>query len=255
MAAGWGKSYDGMLLTGDPNLPDWKPSALAMPADMTLNRLQSRYQLLRSFDQQRAALEKHREVRSPLSDLEGQQAKAFDLLASQKVREAFDLSKETSETRDRYGRNLHGQAVLMARRLVEHGVPLVSVNWHNDGKNFWDTHGDNFNRLKNELIPPADMALAALLEDLQQRGMLDETLVVWVGEFGRKPEITAANAGREHWPYCYSGLMAGGGVRGGTVYGASDAKAAYPITDPVSPLDFATTIVDAFRDSCRHHVA
>ncbi len=243
---GWlGKTYDGLLLTGDPNAADWKPSALAMPADITLDRLQSRYQLLRSFDEQRAALENHRTGRSPLADLESQQAKAFDLLASQKVREAFDLSKEPGEVRDRYGRNLHGQAVLMARRLVEHGVPLVSVNWHNDGKNFWDTHGDNFNRLKNELIPPADMALSALLEDLQQRGMLDETLVVWVGEFGRKPQITAGNAGREHWPYCYSGLMAGGGIRGGTVYGASDAKAAYPITDPVSPLDFATTIVDA----------
>lgn len=243
---GWlGKSHDGLLLTGDPSLADWKPSALALPADMTLERLQSRYELLRSFDKQRRSLDNKALLQSGPLDLEGHQSKALDLLTSPRVREAFDLNREPDAIRERYGRNIHGQSVLMARRLVEHGVPLVTVNWHNDGKNFWDTHGDNFNRLKNDLIPPSDMALSALLEDLDQRGMLEETLVVWVGEFGRKPEITAANAGREHWPYCYSGLMAGGGIRGGTVYGASDAKAAYPATDPVTPLDFATTIVDA----------
>ena len=121
----------------------------------------------------------------------------------------------------------------------------MSVNWHNDGRNFWDTHGNNFNRLKDDLIPPADRALSALLEDLEARGMLDETLVVWVGEFGRKPQINPANAGREHWPFCYSGLLAGGGIRGGSVYGQSDAQAAYPIADPVTPQDFGTTIVHA----------
>jgi hypothetical protein len=243
---GWlGKSHDGLLLTGDPNSPDWKPSALALPSDMSLDRLQSRYALLRSFDQQRQARENNALHPSGFADLEGHQAKAYDLLVSSKVREAFDLSREPEAMRERYGRNIHGQSVLMARRLVEHGVPLVTVNWHNDGKNFWDTHGDNFNRLKNELIPPADMAFSALLEDLDQRGMLDETLVVWVGEFGRRPQITAANAGREHWPYCYSGVLAGGGIRGGMVHGASDANGAYPATDPVTPLDFATTIVDA----------
>jgi len=133
----------------------------------------------------------------------------------------------------------------MARRLVEQGVPLISVNWHNDGKNFWDTHGDNFNRLKNDLIPPADRALSALLTDLEERGLLDETIVAWVGEFGRKPQITANNAGREHWPFCYSGLLAGGGIRPGMVYGSSDKHAAYPASDPVTPQDFATTILHA----------
>lgn len=238
---GWlGKDHDGLLLTGDPSSPDWKPSSLALPADLSLDRLQSRFELLKQLDHQRAAIES-----SEVRDLHSHQARAYDLLVSQHVREAFDLTREPDSLRERYGRNIHGQSVLIARRLVEHGVPLVTVNWHNDGKNFWDTHGDNFNRLKNELIPPADMALSALLEDLEQRGMLQETLVVWVGEFGRRPQITAANAGREHWPYCYSGLLAGGGIRGGVVYGESDSHAAYPVSNPVSPLDFGTTIVDA----------
>jgi uncharacterized protein (DUF1501 family) len=163
--------------------------------------------------------------------LHSHQSRAMDLLSSTNVRDAFDLARESNATRDRYGRNIHGQSVLMARRLVEHGVPLVTVNWHNDGRNFWDTHGDNFNRLKNDLIPTADTALSALLEDLQQRGMLEDTLVVWVGEFGRKPQITAANAGREHWPFCYSALMAGGGVRGGPSMAKAIRK--LPIQSPI----------------------
>ncbi len=239
---GWlGPSHDGLLLSGDPNDPAWTPSGLSLPQDMTLSRLESRFQLLKLLDVQTQKL--HQAQAS--QNLQDHQRRAFELLASPRVRQAFDLASETDQTRDRYGRNIHGQCVLMARRLVENGVPLVTVNWHNDGRNFWDTHGDNFNRLKNDLIPPADQALATLLEDLQERNMLDETLVVWVGEFGRKPQITEANAGREHWPRCYSGLMAGGGISGGAIYGASDAHAAYPERDPVSPLDFATTIIHA----------
>ena len=147
--------------------------------------------------------------------------------------------------REAYGRNIHGQCVLLARRLIEQGVNLVCVNWHNDNKAFWDTHGNNFNRLKNDLIPPADRALAALLTDLSARGLLEDTIVAWVGEFGRRPEITAANAGREHWPFCYSGLLAGGGIAGGAVYGASDRHAAYPAMNPVTPHDFAATLLHA----------
>ena len=245
---GWlGSRHDGLLLTGDPNAKDWKPGSLSLPADMTLERMQSRYDLLRTLESQRSA--SHASTLLQAGGASGQlhdhQSRAIESITSPQVRNAFDLSREPDKIRDDYGRNIHGQSVLMARRLVEHGVPLVTVNWHNDGRNFWDTHGDNFNRLKNDLIPPADMALSALLEDLQQRGMLDETLVVWVGEFGRKPQITPANAGREHWPFCYSGLMAGGGIRGGMVYGESDATASYPISNPVSPQDFGTTIVHA----------
>jgi uncharacterized protein (DUF1501 family) len=120
----------------------------------------------------------------------------------------------------------------------------VNVNWHNDGQNFWDTHGNNFNRLKNDLIPVADKALAALLADLSERGMLDDTIVAWVGEFGRRPQISGGS-GREHWPYCYSGLLAGGGIAGGAVYGASDAQGGYPASDPVTPQDYAATLMHA----------
>ncbi len=238
---GWlGPAYDGMTLTGDLSQPDWKPQGLSLPADIGLDRLDSRAELLKMFESQTSFAE----ASAPEAFRE-HQARALRMLGSSKVRNAFDLRQESEATRDRYGRNIHGQCVLMARRLVEHGVPLVSVNWHNDGKNFWDTHGDNFNRLKNDLIPPADMALSALIEDLEQRGMLDETIIAWVGEFGRRPQITKNNAGREHWPFCYNGLLAGGGFRKGFVYGSSDRHAAYPSTDPISPQDFAATILHA----------
>jgi uncharacterized protein (DUF1501 family) len=173
------------------------------------------------------------------------QARAAGVLGSPEVRRAFDLSAEPTVTREAYGRHIHGQCALLARRLIEHGVNLVCVNWHNDNRAFWDTHGNNFNRLKSDLIPPADKALAALLTDLSARGLLEDTIVAWVGEFGRRPEITAANSGREHWPFCYSGLLAGGGIAGGAVYGSSDRHAAYPATNPVSPHDYAATLLHA----------
>ena len=202
--------------------------------------LHSRHELLKQLDGQRVAL--HDAGAAALND---HQQRALDLLGSSRVRQAFDLGQEPADVRDRYGRNIHGQCVLLARRLIEQDVPLVTVNWHNDGKNFWDTHGDNFNRLKKDLIPPADLALTALLTDLESRGLLDDTLVAWVGEFGRRPQISQNNAGREHWPYCYSGLLAGGGIRGGAVYGASDKHAAYPAVDPVSPHEYAATMLHA----------
>jgi hypothetical protein len=208
---------------------------------VTAERLENRRELLDSLDHLRAG----RDMTGTLSEVDAFQDKAFSLLGSPAVRQAFDLGREPEAVRERYGRNVHGQCVLLARRLVEHGVPMVSVNWHNDGKFFWDTHGNNFNRLKNELIPPADQALAALLSDLEERGLLEDTLVCWVGEFGRKPQITAGNAGREHWPGCYSGLMAGAGVQGGTVYGASDNLGGHPADNPVSPLDYAATVYHA----------
>jgi uncharacterized protein (DUF1501 family) len=134
---------------------------------------------------------------------------------------------------------------LLARRLIEAGVGLVTVNWHNDGNFFWDTHGNNFNQLKDRLMPPADQGFSALLEDLDSRGLLDETLVVWVGEFGRTPKIIRGNSGREHWPQCYSAVVAGAGMRGGSIYGASDRWSAYPARDPVSPEDLGATILHA----------
>jgi hypothetical protein len=238
---GWlGPEYDAMLATGDPNNKLWKLPALQLQNGVTPESLQSRYQLLQQIDEQRAAFE---QLQRPAA-MSAHQSKALELLASPKVREAFEISKEPNETRERYGRNIHGQSVLLGRRLLEHGVPIVNINWHNDGKNFWDTHGNNFNRLKDDLIPPADRALTALLTDLSERGMLEDTLVAWVGEFGRNPNI-ANGTGREHWPYCYSGLLAGAGIAGGAVYGTSDKHAAYPATSPVTPHDYAATMLHA----------
>jgi hypothetical protein len=237
---GWlGSSYSGMLLQGDPNHADWKPQGLSLPAEISLDRLESRRHLLKMIESQRAVLDRT----AAAGAWSAQQSQAASMLTSPQVQQAFHLHAEPDAIRDRYGRNIHGQCALLARRLIEHGVQLVSVNWHNDGQNFWDTHGNNFNRLKNDLIPPADLALSALIEDLESRGLLDETLIAWVGEFGRKPQITAQNAGREHWPYCYSGILAGGGIRRGHVHGESDRHAAYPIRDAVSPQDFAATIL------------
>ncbi len=248
---GWlGSRYDPMILSGDPNAADWRVAELALHDDISLDRMADRQALLATIDQQRRIAD-----RAAAAAGGGFRQQAFELLAGAKARQAFDLSAEPAAVRDRYGRHIHGQSVLLARRLVEHGVSLVSVNWHNDGRNFWDTHGNNFNRLKNDLIPPADQALSALLTDLDERGLLDETIVAWVGEFGRKPRISAENAGRDHWPRCYSGLLAGGGIRGGAVYGASDSQGAYPADLACSPQDYAATIYHALGIDPRMHFA
>ena len=238
---GWlGRQYNPFVVEGDPSKADWQAPSLGLSDDISLERLESRRELLTSLDSAR------RQLDSPLVDQANHlERRAFELLSSGKVREAFDLDREPAAVRDRYGRNIHGQCVLLGRRLLEHGVPIVNVNWHQDRRNFWDTHGNNFNRLKRDLIPPADMALTALLTDLEDRNMLDDTLVVWVGEFGRNPQINPKNAGREHWPYCYSGLFAGGGIRGGALFGESDKHAAYPMADAVSPHDMMATVYHA----------
>jgi hypothetical protein len=186
--------------------------------------------------------------------------RAFHLLGSEAVRRALDVEQEPPRVRKRYGlgwhgkyvednsggvldfaQQLRGQNLLLARRLVEAGVPFVSVNdYMVQGAN-WDTHTLNFAKLKGHLIPPADQALSALVEDLEVRGLLDSTLVVVLGEFGRTPKVNQ-NAGRDHWPDCYSVVLAGGGVRGGAVYGSSDKAGAFPADDPVTPGDLAATI-------------
>jgi hypothetical protein len=239
---GWlGKRYSPLLITGDPNDANWRIPELSLVDSVTVERLDGRHALLRSLDSLRAGMD----AAGSLPEVNALQEKALSLLASPAVRKAFDLAQEPAEVRDRYGRNTHGQCVLLARRLIGHGVPIVSVNWHNDNQAFWDTHGNNFKRLKNDLIPPADQALAALLSDLSTSGLLDETLVCWVGEFGRKPQITPGNAGREHWPGCYCGLFAGAGIQGGTIYGASDNLGLAPADNPVSPFDYAATVFHA----------
>jgi hypothetical protein len=182
---------------------------------------------------------------------------AVELLASSRLRDAFDLSKEAEKTRDAYGRHRHGQSVLLARRLVEAGCRFVTVYWGKErqdwadgvkdrvANNPWDTHRNHFPLLKDSLLPRADQTLAALLDDLSARGLLDDTLVVWMGEFGRTPVITKPWASRDHWPGANTILLAGAGVAAGHVVGKTDARAAEVIDTPVSPADVVATVLAA----------
>lgn len=236
---GWlGRGFDPFVIQGDPSQAGFQVSGLRLPAHITPDEMSQRRSLLSAMESQSRLL---RELTDGLA-MDAMQKQALDALGSKQVRDAFNLQQEAPKNRERYGMNIHGQSVLLARRLVERGVPFVAVNWHQDHHNFWDTHGNNFNRLKNDLMPPADMAFSALLDDLHASGRLKETLIVWVGEFGRNPKITANSAGREHWPQCYSAVLAGGGMRGGYVYGRSDSMAAHPAENPVSPADLTATV-------------
>jgi hypothetical protein len=207
----------------------------AVLGDVDGDRLGRRRRLLEQVDRAGPGLDAAAATR----DLDDCTRKAYSLLASPACRDGFDLAKEPEKVRDGYGPSHFGQSCLLARRLVEAGVPLVTV--YSFGNRDWDTHGNNFKDLKDKLLPPTDQGTAALLEDLNARGMLDDTLVVWMAEMGRTPRINGG-AGRDHWSFCYSVVLAGGGVRGGQVFGASDRHAAYPSTDPVGPADVAATI-------------
>src|SRR5262249_51837700 len=176
--------------------------------------------------------------------------RAHQLLASTATRHAFNLEREPRKVRDVYGSFPLAQNCLRARRLVEAGVPLVTL--YSFGNRDWDTHGNNFAELKNVLLPPTDRGVSALLKDLEARGLLDETLVVWMGDMGRTPRVNKG-AGRDHWSFCYSVLLAGGGVKGGQVYGSSDRSAAYPSTNPVGPRDVAATIYHCLGIDPRAH--
>ena len=223
---------------------------LELPFDVPPGRLSERRDLLAAVD--------HRIGRwaEAAREYDTVQTRAYDLLGSRAVRAAFDLGREPTRLRDRYGRHPFGQGLLVARRLVEAGSMLVQVNWHDDGSDvkspFWDTHKDNFNSLKNKLLPPLDESVSALLDDLDQRGLLESTLVLVMGEFGRTPRIgqvvmngATDKAGRDHWPHAYTVLAAGGGICGGRVYGASDDRAAYVTDDPVTPPDLQATVLHA----------
>jgi hypothetical protein len=232
-----GSAFDPLFVAQDPSRADFQPFPSLTGA--AAERLRDSRSLLAKVDRQHQALHQAAAVRG----FDSHHQKAFDLVTSTAAREAFDLSREDVRLRDRYGRHPFGQGLLLARRLVEAGVRLVTVNWMRDDA-FWDTHANNFKQLKESLLPPFDRGFSALLEDLSQRGLLEETLVVCLGEFGRTPAINA-QAGRDHWAACNSVVLAGGGIRGGCVYGASDRNAAYPVTPPVSPDDLAETIYHA----------
>lgn len=216
---------------------DVKIAAVQPNDDLTSIRISGRRDLLRQFDEQRKVIEQSANAR----DLDSFYQKAFNLVGSAETRKAFDLASESPTTRARYGKTEFGQRCLLARRLAEAGVPMVNVSYCHTPSGSWDTHGQNFKKMKDSLGPTLDTSLTALVEDLDQRGMLDETLVVVNAEFGRTPTINR-NAGRDHWPWVYSLAIAGAGVNAGTVYGSSDNSAAYPETHPHDPADFAATL-------------
>jgi hypothetical protein len=243
-----GKSHDPFFINQDPNRADFRLPELSLPAGLTLERLENRREVQRLIDRQSELLDFSARARG----IDASYEKALTLLTAPRVRQAFNLSDEPAAVRDRYGRTTYGQSCLMARRLVEAGARFVNVYFaasiggqSNSGG--WDTHGFNhkpmYPVLKNYLLPITDQVLPALLEDLDTRGLLQETLVVWMGEFGRSPRINNM-AGRDHWPRCYTALLAGGGVRRGFVLGSSDKIGAYPATDPVRPDDLAATMFD-----------
>jgi hypothetical protein len=247
-----GKAYDPLFFREDPNSPDFRLPELTLPATLSLERLEDRRSMLRLLDEQTSAAEGSTVARG----LEDYYNRAFGLLASTRLRRAFNLAEEPERLRERYGRNTYGQGCLLARRLVEAGVRFVTVyfsatigNGGNRSTGGWDTHNANFTDLRDRLLPITDKSLPTLIDDLAERGLLDETLIVWLGEFGRTPSIGAnprfARDGRDHWPQCYSVLLAGGGMKGGFVYGSSDRIGAYPTSNPVRPDDIAATMFSA----------
>lgn len=225
-----GGRFDPFQVVGDPNQPDFNCRELTLDASLPTARLQQRRNLLDSLNKTRN------------ESLAVYRTRAFELLMNEKVQHAFRLSSEPDSIRDRYGRSELGQSLLLARRLVESGVRFVNVNDRQiNGQNVnWDSHERIFPRHK-ELLQPVDVGLSALIEDLDSRGLLESTLIVAMGEFGRTPKING-NAGRDHWPNCYHVVLAGGGIHEGSTHGASDAIGAYPDQQPVTPGDLAATI-------------
>lgn len=241
--AGWlGSHCDPWLITCDPNANDFRVPDIALPVDVTPERFAERRSFLDHLNRRLDLVQSH-----PTMERWGNwQSKAIDLIRTREAQQAFEIHQEPDAVRDRYGRNRFGQSVLLARRLIESGVSLVQVNWtrsptDEDVAPAWDTHAKNAERLKTALMPTMDQAYSALLEDLEQRGLLDETLVVWMGEFGRSPKINPSG-GRDHWGHVFSAALAGGGIRGGTVYGASDRQGAFPLDGRVEPQDLTATI-------------
>jgi hypothetical protein len=234
---GWlGKTHDPFLvLKGGPSPDGFNLPALTPGTGMTTQRVRDRGQLLADLNETSAA------GAGQGREMERLQARACDLLTSPAAQRAFQLDREPAPVRDAYGRSIYGQSLLLARRLVEAGTRLACISWAPDANATWDTHGQNFAKLKNQLLPPFDIGFSMLLTDLVERGLLERTLVVVMGEIGRTPRINSG-VGRDHWEFCYTVLFAGGGVKGGFTYGASDKHGAYPSQCPVTASDVVATI-------------
>ena len=261
--AGWlGPRFNPMRIDADASKSDYKVGEFDLSLDIPASRMEDRRGLQKSIESQFLKLETLQTTQT----LGSHYQRAYDLLASPKAKQAFDLSKEPMALRERYGMNLHGQSVLQARRLIEAGVPLVTVFWPNDGITnvsvYWDTHQRNFIDLKERLCPVTDIAFSALLDDLEQRGMLDDTLILWTGEMGRTPRVGqsvvggagAGKDGRDHWANCFTSVLAGGGIKGGVVHGSSDRYAAYPSLNPTKPADLAATVYHSLGIDPHHQI-
>jgi hypothetical protein len=255
-AARLGIEFDPLFVEGTRERPlDFVVPALSLHGDLSADRMTARHDLLHTLDGIRRVTEESGAVR----DYSTQQRGAFTLLASRRTQAAFDLRREPEAVRAKYGPGINSTSMLLARRLVEAGVPYVTVFWKGDKEldtlcrsgGGWDTHGNNFNCLRDRLLPEFDRPFAALVDDLHQRGLLAETLVLVSSEMGRKPRIGDPRsggqngAGRDHWTSCMSVLLAGGGIRGGQVFGSSDRRAEYPLDNPVAPEHIARTVFHA----------
>lgn len=255
-AARLGVQHDPFYINGSIDQPlSFQAPSLVLEGDMNAARMQERSALLGTLDSSRKKFEEFAESQQ----WRQHQKRGMDLLLSTQTLTAFDVKSEPEEVRERYGQTVNGMSLLLARRLVEAGVPFITVFWKENEKianqcksaGGWDTHGNNFNCLKDFLLPEFDRGYSALLEDLAQRGLLDTTLVMVTSEMGRQPKIGdprsggQGGAGRDHWTHSLSVLLAGGGIRGGQVFGATDRLAAYPAIDPVTPADVAKTVYHA----------
>ncbi|HAY82829.1 MAG TPA: DUF1501 domain-containing protein [Planctomycetaceae bacterium] len=238
-----GRRWDPHNFTCDPQRTNFSIEEFALPDDVPPLRVSSRASLLKQINHHFQAIEQH----SQNQDISRLRAEALDILTTGKARQAFALEREPAKLRDRYGRGKWGQSVLLARRLIEAGVRFVHVQWPREPGDLtssaptWDTHAKNNARVKSVLCPQFDVAFSALIDDLDSRGLLDETLVVAGGEFGRTPTFNA-QGGRDHWGPVFSVALAGAGISGGQVYGSSDAKGAYPRDGRTPPQDLAATI-------------
>jgi hypothetical protein len=229
-----GRARDPLFVLRDPNAPAFAMPELSLGPDVTAAELDGRRRLL---DRLATGMPGDGRAR----ELTGFQARAFDLLTAPATQRAFRLEREPAALRDAYGRNVYGQSVLLARRLIEAGTRVVCVSWAPDANATWDTHGNNFVTLKNTLLPQLDAAVSSLLRDLVERGLLGRTLVAVMGEFGRSPKVNKA-AGRDHWNFCYGLMLAGGGIRPGVIHGSSDRIGARPSSNLATPADVVATI-------------
>jgi hypothetical protein len=231
-----GSVYNPFNISGDPNNPAFSVQDVSPPNGVDMERVARRRSILGSLDNFQRDVESKQKIVQTMDEF---YAQAYNLITSPVAKKAFDLKQEDAKTRDMYGRNNFGQSCLLARRLVESGVRFVTINYGG-----WDTHENNFNALKNSLLPNLDTGYSGLLQDLKQRGMLDSTLVVWMGEFGRTPKVNSS-AGRDHWPNAMAVCMGGGGVKTGQAIGTSNERAEFPKDRPIRVEDVGATIYKA----------